>query len=97
MDKDKQLELTPEDIRKDGGDEKIYVVLRDACDAIHGAVRSMLVRRPTPPIENPVMPASGVSLGMLADQPKSERAALTTRGLRLPWGEPFSTSLDSLS
>ena len=42
------------------------------------------------------MPASGVSLGMLADQPKSEKSALTTRGLLLLWEKPFLTSLDSL-
>lgn len=32
-----KLELTSEDIKKKGGDEKIYVVFRDACNVIHGA------------------------------------------------------------
>jgi len=31
-----KLNLTPEDIKKNGGDEKIYVVFRDACNVIHG-------------------------------------------------------------
>jgi ABC-type lipoprotein export system ATPase subunit/uncharacterized coiled-coil protein SlyX len=30
-----KLELTPGDIKKKGGNEKIYVVFRDACDVIH--------------------------------------------------------------
>lgn len=32
-----KLELTPEDVKKKGGDERIYVVFRDACDVIHEA------------------------------------------------------------